>query len=59
MKIIFDQKAREFLIQRINLLDENHQPQWGKMNISQMLKHNIFWNDGCPEKGNILTNKYF
>ena len=39
MKTIFDKNTREELINRINSLDENSTPQWGKMNIYQMLKH--------------------
>lgn len=39
MKSILDQPAREELITRINLLDENSKAQWGKMNVYQMLKH--------------------
>lgn len=39
MKTIFDDSTREQLIQRINTLNENSTPQWGKMNIYQMLKH--------------------
>ena len=39
MKTIFDDITREQLIRRINTLNENSKPQWGKMNIYQMLKH--------------------
>jgi len=39
MKTIFDPETRDQLISRINTLDENSTPQWGKMNIYQMLKH--------------------
>ncbi|WPV00376.1 DUF1569 domain-containing protein [Mucilaginibacter sp. cycad4] len=39
MKTIFDKETRDGLISRINLLDENSKPQWGKMNVYQMLKH--------------------
>ncbi|HEX8022482.1 DUF1569 domain-containing protein [Mucilaginibacter sp.] len=39
MKTIFDKETRDGLISRINLLDENSKPEWGKMNVYQMLKH--------------------
>jgi len=41
MKTIFDKTTREDLIRRINLLDENSKPLWGKMNVHQMLTHCI------------------
>lgn len=44
IKSIFDIAIRNELIQRINLLDEKHNPAWGKMNIYQMLQHNTYWN---------------
>lgn len=39
MKSIFDTTTRNELIQRINTLNENSQPLWGKMNVFQMLRH--------------------
>lgn len=39
MKTVFDKVTREELISRINLVDENKTPEWGKMNAYQMLKH--------------------
>ena len=44
MKTIYDKPTRDLLLNRINLLDETCQRQWGKMNIFQMLKHNTSWN---------------
>lgn len=44
MKTIFDKAVREGLIGRIHLLSENSKPQWGKMNLYQMLRHNTYWN---------------
>jgi hypothetical protein len=41
MKTIFDKATRDELIGRINTLDESCTPQWGKMNVYQMLKHCI------------------
>lgn len=36
---IFNKTVAEEVIQRINKLDPNTQPQWGKMNAAQMLAH--------------------
>ncbi|MCK0159626.1 DUF1569 domain-containing protein [Allomuricauda sp. F6463D] len=44
MKSIFDQNTREQLILRIEQINEESKAQWGKMNVSQMLKHNTYWN---------------
>ena len=41
MKSIFDKRIRDILIARINLLNENSEAQWGKMNVYQMTKHCI------------------
>jgi hypothetical protein len=39
MKSVFDKATRNELTERIHSLNENSRPQWGKMNIYQMLKH--------------------
>lgn len=39
MKTVFDKSTIAELIARIDTLDENSKPLWGKMNIYQMLKH--------------------
>jgi hypothetical protein len=39
MKSIFDKATRDEIINRINTLNENSKAQWGKMNVSQMMKH--------------------
>jgi hypothetical protein len=39
MKNIFEKKVSEEIIQRINELNANTPPLWGKMNIAQMLAH--------------------
>ena len=44
MKTIFDKNTREQLIKRIEQINEDNKAQWGKMNVSQMLKHNTYWN---------------
>jgi Protein of unknown function (DUF1569) len=45
MKSTFEKPTRDELINRINTLTENSKPQWGKMNISQMLKHCSLWEE--------------
>ena len=45
MKSIFDKTTREELINRINPLNENSTAVWGKMNVSQMLKHCSQWDE--------------
>ena len=45
MKTIFDDNTTTELIGRINTLDENSKPQWGKMNVYQMLKHCRLWDE--------------
>ncbi len=45
MKTIFDQTTRDEIIKRIGLLSENSTAQWGKMNVSQMLKHCTQWDE--------------
>ena len=44
MKTIFDNKIREELIERIKQINKSNRPEWGKMNVSQMLRHNTYWN---------------
>ena len=39
MKTILDQTTRDQLLRRIDTLNENSKPKWGKMNVYQMLKH--------------------
>jgi hypothetical protein len=45
MKSVFEKATREELIHRINLLNEHSTPQWGKMNVSQMLRHCTQWDE--------------
>lgn len=45
MKSIFDQEARTAIIDRINSLTENSKAQWGKMSVSQMMKHCSQWDE--------------
>ncbi len=45
MKTVFDKSTRDELIQRIDLLNEKSKAQWGKMKVSQMLKHCTLWDE--------------
>ena len=45
MKTVFDPSTREELINRINSLNQNCTAQWGKMNMYQMLRHCILWDE--------------
>lgn len=45
MKSVFDKPTRDELINRINSLNENSTAKWGKMNVSQMLKHCNQWDE--------------
>lgn len=45
MKTIFDKTTRSELITRITAIDEKSAPQWGKMNVYQMLKHCTIWEE--------------
>jgi hypothetical protein len=45
MKSIFDKSTRDELKARIQSLNENSAPLWGKMNISQMMRHCTKWDE--------------
>ena len=45
MKSTLDKSTRDKLIIRINLLNENSTAEWGKMNVFQMIKHCILWEE--------------
>ena len=45
MKSILSEEIRTGLIKRINLLEEDSKPKWGKMKVDQMVRHCILWND--------------
>lgn len=45
MKTIFDKATRDELINRINTLNESSKPQWGKMNVFQMVQHCMLWDE--------------
>jgi len=39
MNSLFDIEIQQGVLNRINQLNENSQPNWGKMNVAQMLTH--------------------
>lgn len=41
MKNLFDETARQEIINRINSLTPESKPLWGKMSVAQMLAHNV------------------
>ena len=45
MKSVFEKTTRDELKKRINSLTENSQAQWGKMSVSQMVKHCTQWDE--------------
>ncbi|MCA0348869.1 MAG: DUF1569 domain-containing protein [Bacteroidetes bacterium] len=45
MKSIFDKTTRDELINRVGSLSENSTAQWGKMTVSQMMKHCTQWDE--------------
>ena len=45
MKSIFEKETREELLKRIELVDEKRVALWGKMTVSQMIKHCNQWDE--------------
>lgn len=45
MKTIFEETNRLELIGRISMVQMNSPSQWGKMNVIQMVKHCIVWEE--------------
>src|ERR1700744_5293778 len=45
MKTILEKKTRDELIDRIHTLTENSKAQWGSMNVYQMTKHGVAWEE--------------
>lgn len=45
MRTILDPAIRGALIERIDHLSEKNTAQWGKMSLSQMIRHCIFWEE--------------
>lgn len=59
MKTIFDESTRDELIRRINSLNENSKPVWGKMNICQMSEHCTIWNEWVLGKKDFVYKQEF
>ncbi|GAO42997.1 DUF1569 domain-containing protein [Flavihumibacter petaseus] len=62
MKSIHDAGVRGDLIARISALTGDSQRQWGKMNVYEMLKHNLAWEDmmwGRKVYKQVLIGKVF
>lgn len=59
MKTLFDAAVRSELIQRINSLNENNKPLWGKMNSYQMTKHCTLWNEWVLGKKDFIYRQEF
>src|SRR5688572_2004522 len=59
MKSIFDKARRDELIDRINSLNGNSQPIWGKMNVYQMTKHCTIWDEWVFGKKNPVYKQEF
>ena len=39
MKSLFETETKQIILKRIHNLNETSQPNWGKMNVAQMLTH--------------------
>jgi hypothetical protein len=59
MKSVFEQSARNELMSRIDLLNENSNAQWGKMNCYQMLKHCTLWDEWVTGSSKKKYNRVF
>ena len=59
MKTIFDENIRAELIERIEQINKNNKAEWGKMNVSQMLAHNTYWNAWILGKENHTYRQTF
>ena len=59
METIFDKTTRSKLISRINSLTGDSKAQWGKMNVHQMTKHCIFWDDWVQGKTGLAYKQEF
>jgi len=59
MKTIFDEAARAELTGRIAALSAELTPQWGKMNIYQMLRHCNLWDEWILGKKPVVYKQAF
>ena len=49
MKTLFDAAQRQILAQRLEQLTPDSKPLWGRMTVSQMLRHLCLWEDMIHE----------
>lgn len=47
---MLDPQTAQSVIDRINQLDKNSKPKWGKMSVYQMLRHCAMWEEMLLEK---------
>jgi hypothetical protein len=59
MKTIFEKSTRDELIDRINTLNENSHPLWGKMNCYQMARHCTIWCEWVSGKNDPVYKQEF
>ena len=62
MKSVLDKEMREELINRIRMIDEHCQGQWGEMNLYQMLRHCVLCEDlylGKIKKKRVFMGRLF
>lgn len=59
MKTIFEKSTRDEVLQRINSLNEENKPVWGKMNVYQMSKHCTIWNEWVLGKNDFVYKQEF
>lgn len=59
MKTIFEKTIRDELTQRIQTINNDSTPIWGKMNVYQMTRHNTNWNEWILGKGDFTYKQEF
>lgn len=58
MKTVFDARVQQELQQRIANLNHDAPAQWGKMNVSQMLRHCTLWTEWVQGTGAYTSHTY-
>lgn len=58
MKTVFDPGVRAGLQHRIQQLGPAHKAQWGKMDVSQMVRHCSLWHEWVLGKGRYTGHVY-
>lgn len=59
MKTVFEKTIRDKLAERIQTINNNSTPLWGKMNVYQMTRHNTYWNEWILGKGDFEYKQEF